>query len=296
MNTTNFGLSFNGQRGDKMYASTIKLLCAATATLALVGSAHAATRTFVSNTGNDANVSSSGCSETAPCATFATALSVTKSGGEIVALTGGSYGPLNITTPLTVIGAPGASITGSAGTTAITIAVTGTVFIRGIDIDGANNGTNIGIQLTSGNLVLRDSKLELLNLGLTVGNNSSTAHADVINCDFVGNTTAIQTDGTGVPFNTNSDIFSGSGQTLVRINAGNFIDNTTVFNANNPGSSGGSPNVVSATFWSFQPTTGMPMNVTGSTTFMTVTGTGSGATNEGVQSYTINSGGSGAPN
>jgi hypothetical protein len=278
-----------------------QVLCIATATFAMIASAHAATRTFVSNTGNDANVSSSGCSETAPCATFATALTVTKSGGEIVALTGGSYGPLNITTPLTVIGFPGASITGSAGTTAITInlpagiAAGNTVFIRGIDIDGANNGTNTGIALSSGNLVLRDSKLELLNVGLLVGNNSATAHADVINSDFVGNATAIQTNGAGAaascPF---SCTYPGPGQTEVRINGGNLNDNTTAFSVVNPGQTANNGN---ANIFIFQSGTQYSLNLTGFTTYLTVSGTGSHASSGSVNdapvvTYNTN----GAPN
>src|ERR1700691_3345097 len=44
-------------------------------------------RTWVSNTGSGA-----ACTETAPCATFAAALAVTASGGEIDCLTSGDYG------------------------------------------------------------------------------------------------------------------------------------------------------------------------------------------------------------
>src|SRR3712207_7021451 len=54
-------------------------------------------RTFVSaQTGNDANTVNN-CSVTQPCRNFAAAISVVASGGEVVALTSGGYGPVEIT-------------------------------------------------------------------------------------------------------------------------------------------------------------------------------------------------------
>src|SRR5262245_23923450 len=52
-----------------------------------------ATRTWVSGVGNDANP----CSRTAPCKTFAGAISKTAIGGEIDALDPGGYGTITIT-------------------------------------------------------------------------------------------------------------------------------------------------------------------------------------------------------
>ncbi|MEO7273149.1 MAG: hypothetical protein ABIX28_21140, partial [Vicinamibacterales bacterium] len=56
-----------------------------------------ATRTWVSGVGDDANP----CSRTAPCKTFAGAISKTASGGEIDALDPGGYGGVTITKPIT---------------------------------------------------------------------------------------------------------------------------------------------------------------------------------------------------
>ncbi|MGZ7032092.1 MAG: right-handed parallel beta-helix repeat-containing protein, partial [Thermoanaerobaculia bacterium] len=52
-----------------------------------------ATRTWVSGVGDDANL----CSRTAPCKTWAGAISKTAEGGEIDALDSGGFGALTIT-------------------------------------------------------------------------------------------------------------------------------------------------------------------------------------------------------
>src|SRR5438477_13114112 len=81
--------------------------------------AHAqATRTWVSGVGDDATP----CSRTAPCKTFAGAISKTAAGGEIDALDPGGYGAVTITKAITLDGGGGqvASIL-VAGTNAIVI-------------------------------------------------------------------------------------------------------------------------------------------------------------------------------
>src|SRR5438477_5817121 len=63
--------------------------------------AHAqATRTWVSGVGDDANP----CSRTAPCKTFAGAISKTAAGGEIDVLDPGGFGAVTITKPITIHG------------------------------------------------------------------------------------------------------------------------------------------------------------------------------------------------
>src|SRR5438552_11411042 len=72
--------------------------------LALAGAAVAnaqATRTWVSGVGDDVNP----CSRTAPCKTFACAISKTAAGGEIDALDPGGFGAVTITKSITIEGA-----------------------------------------------------------------------------------------------------------------------------------------------------------------------------------------------
>src|ERR1700720_2772686 len=81
-----------------------------------------ATRTWVSGVGDDANP----CSRTAPCKTWAGAISKTANGGEIDALDPGGFGALTITKSITLDGGGGqVASTLVAGTNGITIAATG---------------------------------------------------------------------------------------------------------------------------------------------------------------------------
>ena len=63
-----------------------------------------ATRTWVSGVGDDANP----CSRTAPCKTFAGAISKTAEDGEISVLDPGGFGAVTITKSITINGTPGA--------------------------------------------------------------------------------------------------------------------------------------------------------------------------------------------
>ncbi len=62
-----------------------------------------ASRTWVSGVGDDANP----CSRTAPCKTFAGAISKTAAGGEIDALDPGGFGAVTITKAITIDGGGG---------------------------------------------------------------------------------------------------------------------------------------------------------------------------------------------
>src|SRR6476659_2342872 len=62
-----------------------------------------ATRTWVSGVGDDVNP----CSRTAPCKTFAGAISKTAEGGEIDALDPGGFGGVTITKAMTIEGTHG---------------------------------------------------------------------------------------------------------------------------------------------------------------------------------------------
>src|SRR5258708_5376636 len=107
-----------------------------------------ASRTWVSGVGDDANP----CSRTAPCKTFAGAISKTAPGGEIDALDPGGFGALTITKAITIDGGGGqvASVLVS-GTNGIVVAAgaNDVVIIRNIRINGISSGLN-GIRFISG--------------------------------------------------------------------------------------------------------------------------------------------------
>ncbi len=106
-----------------------------------------ATRTWVSGVGDDANPGS----RTAPCKTFAGAISKTAAGGEIDCLDPGGFGAVTITKSITIDGSGTfASILG-AGTNGIVInaGATDVITIRGLSINGAGTGLN-GIRFIAG--------------------------------------------------------------------------------------------------------------------------------------------------
>jgi hypothetical protein len=97
-----------------------------------------ATRTWVSGVGDDANP----CSRTAPCKTFAGAISKTAPGGEINVLDPGGFGAVTITKSITISSEgfeAGVLVSGTNGIV-ISAASTDVVVLRGLDIEGLGTG------------------------------------------------------------------------------------------------------------------------------------------------------------
>jgi hypothetical protein len=116
-------------------------------------SAAQATRTWVSGVGDDVNP----CSRTAPCKTFAGAISKTAAGGEISVLDPGGFGAVVITKSITLSGVGvNASILVS-GTNGITInaGVGDVVTLRQIQINGLGAGL-VGIRFLAGAALVVD--------------------------------------------------------------------------------------------------------------------------------------------
>lgn len=97
-----------------------------------------ATRTWVSGVGDDANP----CSRTAPCKTFAGAISKTAAFGEINVLDPGGFGGVTITKSITISSEGFEAGVLVSGTNAIIInaAATDFVVLRGLDIEGLGTG------------------------------------------------------------------------------------------------------------------------------------------------------------
>jgi hypothetical protein len=111
-----------------------------------------ATRTWVSGVGDDANP----CSRTAPCKTFAGAISKTAAGGEIDALDPGGFGAITITKSITLDGGTGsgwASIL-TSGTNGIVInaGAQDVVVLRNLSVNGTGNGLT-GVRILAGKAV-----------------------------------------------------------------------------------------------------------------------------------------------
>jgi hypothetical protein len=105
-----------------------------------------ATRTWISGVGDDVNP----CSRTAPCKTFAGAISKTAANGEINAIDPGGFGSVTITKSITLDGyGPMTSIL-AAGATGVTVNGAGIVVnIRNITINCAGNTIGNGIRIVN---------------------------------------------------------------------------------------------------------------------------------------------------
>lgn len=114
-----------------------------------------ATRTWVSGVGDDVNP----CSRTAPCKTFAGAISKTAAGGEIDVLDPAGFGAVTITKAIT-IASEGAGEGGIvvAGTNGIVVAAgpSDVIILRGLQLDGGPLISNslAGVKFNSGGVLM----------------------------------------------------------------------------------------------------------------------------------------------
>jgi hypothetical protein len=206
---------------------TIKALVLVSFILALATAAQAqATRTWVSGVGDDLNP----CSRTAPCKTFAGAISKTAKDGEISVLDPGGYGAVTITKSIYINGTHGAgygSIINSL-VNGIVINITDAadvrkaVRLRALDINGVSNGIN-GVSILAANnvfvedsvidgntgdgtssgmgirmatsatcfLYVNDSRIHKNVKGIRIASTAGFAVADIKNTDIENNTTGI---------------------------------------------------------------------------------------------------------
>jgi hypothetical protein len=133
-----------------------------------------ATRTYVSGVGDDANP----CSRTAPCRTFAGAISKTQTGGEINALDAGGFGGVMIRKSITIDGTGVlAGIIGGPVAGGITIDMsqvkdpsTTAVRLRGLSVNGLTTNPN-GISInTAGSVSIEDCVVDgFQGSGIRVG-------------------------------------------------------------------------------------------------------------------------------
>ena len=146
----------------------VNLLVLVVLTLGITSIANAqATRTWVSGVGDDANP----CSRTAPCKTFAGAISKTAAKGEISVLDPAGFGALTITKSITVNGDGTLAGILSANVSGIIInaGAADVVTIRNLSINGAGTGLN-GIRWIAGK-ALHVENCKISGIGNnTVGN------------------------------------------------------------------------------------------------------------------------------
>jgi len=130
--------------------------------------AHAqATRTWVSGVGDDVNP----CSRTAPCKTFAGAISKTAAGGEINCLDSAGFGTLTITKAISIYceGVVGGVLAAGTNGFNINAAATDHVVLRGLDIDGAGTGLKGVNVLQAGSVVIEHCFIRNFNAAASIG-------------------------------------------------------------------------------------------------------------------------------
>ena len=125
-------------------------------------------RTFVSGTGTDSGT----CTRTAPCRTFAFAITVTNAGGEIDVLDPAGYGPVTITLAISIVNDGGvAGTTAGSGLNGVTINAgpSDSVHLRGLTIDGLGSGQNGILFNSGGNLEIENCVIQgFTNAGVTI--------------------------------------------------------------------------------------------------------------------------------
>jgi hypothetical protein len=154
---------------------TLRILAIATFTFALASLAQAqATRTWVSGVGDDANP----CSRTAPCKTFAGAISKTAGGGEIDALDPGGFGAVTITKSIKIDGTGTFASILHSGTQGVIINGAGIkVHLRGLSINGAGTtlGTNAINFISGAGLWIEDCNIEnVSNIAVAITQSSQS--------------------------------------------------------------------------------------------------------------------------
>jgi hypothetical protein len=155
-----------------------------------------ATRTWVSGLGDDVNP----CSRTAPCKTFAGAISKTATGGEIDVLDPAGFGAVTITKSLTIDGGGQLASVLVSGTNAIVISAgTGKVILRNLSINGTGTGLSGIVFNSAASLTVENCQIfGFASNGILVSPASGTGHIAVLNTTFANNNQGgIQVKSTG---------------------------------------------------------------------------------------------------
>ena len=183
----------------KKHLWTISAIACATILYANPARAQA-TRTWVSGVGDDANP----CSRTAPCKTFAGAISKTAPGGEINVLDPGGFGAVTITKSISITSVgfeAGVLVSGTNGIV-IQVADTDKVLLEGLDIEGLGTGLNGVTILGGGKTTIRRCSIRNftqngINLAGTAG-----ARAVVEDTTILSNAGGFNMQGAGGVVNT----------------------------------------------------------------------------------------------
>ncbi|MEK6302811.1 MAG: right-handed parallel beta-helix repeat-containing protein [Acidobacteriota bacterium] len=209
-----------------------------------------ATRTWVSGVGDDANP----CSRTAPCKTFAGAISKTAACGEISVLDPGGFGAVTITKSITINGDGTLAGILAANVNGIIVnaGVNDVVTIRNVSINGACTALNgirylagkhlrvenctiygftgassagiDGANTVAGEMSIVNTSISNCTTGIRTANIAGNNNASISNCRVQRGTTGIQSRGSGNVTVSDSVISHQTGNGLL-------ADNSATLNA-----------------------------------------------------------------
>jgi hypothetical protein len=156
-----------------------------------------ATRTWVSGVGSDSN----SCSRTAPCQTFAAAISQTSAGGEINVLDPGGFGSVTITKALSIyndgVGEAGVLASGANGIT-IAAGAADVVNLRGLIFNGLNAGSPSGIQIISvGRVSIQNCVIQGFATGVSATPSGGTVNVKIQDTTIINNGSGVNAKPTG---------------------------------------------------------------------------------------------------
>lgn len=148
-----------------------------------------ATRTWVSGVGDDANP----CSRTAPCKTFAGAISKTAAGGEISVLDPAGFGAVTITKSISIVadGNEGSILVSGTNGIIINAGVNDQVTLHGLKIEALGTGLNGVKVLQAGEVYVSHMFIRgargAPGCGINVAPSAAPTRVYVLKTELVGN-------------------------------------------------------------------------------------------------------------
>jgi hypothetical protein len=189
--------------------ASLRLALVFAATVTFAAAAQAIPQTFVSVSGNNANT----CDRTAPCRTFAGALTKTDVNGEIIVLDAGEYGTISITKSVRIIAEGVYASIGPAAVPGVSVNGAGVVVVlKGLTITGKANNYGVllssagptvsvenctitsfsrGIYASQGKLHVKDTVFRNNSIGISVNPSGGEASATIEHSQFDNNNNAV---------------------------------------------------------------------------------------------------------
>lgn len=211
------------------------ILLFTTLMLGLTSTAYAqATRTWVSGVGDDANP----CSRTAPCKTFAGAISKTAAGGEIDVLDDGGFGSVTITKAITINGQghiAGILVSGVVNGIIVDAAATDVIVLRGLTFTGVSGAWNAVRYLGAKYLVVEDSSIVGFTNGVNmmpsvVNGRMDIRNVHMVNGSGVSNTYGIHVGAAGAIATITNSTVKGFGYGLTTRGGDTYLRGTNLVN------------------------------------------------------------------